>query len=114
MNKNHYETALLLGSGAALGQVIAILIEMSASIWSFIPLAGLILLFGYISLKNIADRKSLIHSGVKTRILTGVWTFFVWDLFRRRFLWPVDILKFVLLVLVLYFLYRVVRRRWEE
>jgi membrane protein DedA with SNARE-associated domain len=114
MEKNHYETALLLASGAALGQVTAILTEMSASIWSFIPITVLIFLFGYISLKKISDRKSLVHSGVKTRLVTGIWIFLVWDLFRRRFLWPIDILKFLLLVLVLYFLYRVVKRRWEE
>ncbi len=112
MDKNDYETGLLLASGAALGQVIAILIEMSFSLWSFVPTLFLIGLFGYTSLRAVARNKGLVTTGVKTRLTTGVWVFFVWDLCRRRFIWPIDLLKFMLLAVVLYLLYRVVRKIW--
>lgn len=113
MDKNCYETGLLLASGAALGQVILILVEMTFSLWSFVPTLFLIGLFGYTSLKALARNKGLVTTGVRTRLTTGAWMFFVWDLCRRRFIWPIDILKFILLFVVLYLLYRVVKRTWE-
>ncbi len=114
MDKKYYETALVLAAGVVLGQVVAILLEMAFSIWSFVPIALAILLLGFLSLRRIADAKGLINASVKTRIATGVWTFLVWELFRRRFIWIVDVAKFIILFAVLYILYRILRRRWEE
>jgi len=37
MNKKGYETAVLLAAGAVLGQIIAVLLEMSFTVLSFIP-----------------------------------------------------------------------------
>lgn len=114
MDKGYYETALLLAAGAVLGQIISILLEISFSIWSFVPMSIVIIFLGSVSLRNIAKNESLVTAGVRTRVATGVWIYLVWELFRIRVIWLVDILKFALLVVVLFFLYKIVHKRWEE
>jgi hypothetical protein len=113
MDKKYYETALLLAAGAVLGQILALLLEMSFSIWSFIPIALVIVLLGGISLRKIADARSMINSGGKVKIMTGIWIFLVWELFRVRFFWIVDLLKFIILFIVLCFFFRMVHKGWE-
>ena len=114
MEKRQYETALLLTAGVLLGEVIAILLALSFSVWSFIPILLVILLLGIISLWKIAHNKSLVKSSARIRLTTGIWVFLVWELMRRRFFWPFDLLKVVLLFVVVYVFYRIVRRAWEE
>ena len=114
MNRLHYETGILLASGAVIGQIIVILVEMSFSIWSFLPLGVLVMLLGYISLKKIGAHKGLITASDTTKVVTGIVIFVIWDLFRKRFFWPVDIMKFLVLLGMLYFLFRVLKRTWRE
>jgi len=103
MDRHHYETALLLASGAVLGQLVIILAEIAFSVWSFIPMIGLTLLLGAVSLRAISRNKGLITAGVNSRLITGLWIFLVWDLLRRRILWLPDVLKCGMLL-----------RKWEE
>lgn len=114
MDKKFYETALLLAAGAALGQTILILIEMSFRILSFLPVIVVVAVLGVFSLRKIAGYQSLVNSSVKTRLTTGVWILLVWDVLRRRTFAYVDVFKFLLLFAVLYFFYRMLRKRWEE
>lgn len=114
MNKKGYETAVLLAAGAVLGQIIAVLLEMSFTVLSFIPVILVIAVLGGVSLRAAARHKGLTNSSVKTRITTGVWIILVWELLRRRSVWPVDILKFSLLLIVLLILVRIVQKTWEE
>lgn len=113
MDKNHYETALLLAAGAVLGQIVTILADMSFSVWSFLPMIVVVCLLGAVTVRTIAQKKGLVTTGVKTRLATGVWISVVWELFRRRIIWPVDILKYILLFVVLYIFFKVVQRTWE-
>lgn len=114
MDKKHYETALLLAAGMVLGQILALFLEVSYSIWSFIPILLLVGLFGSISLRTVSRNRGLLNSGVKTRTLMGVWIFLVWELVRMRLTWLVDIPKFVTLAVILFFFYRIVKKKWEE
>jgi len=113
MDKNYYETALLLASGAVLGQILTILIDMSFSVLSFVPMIVLVCLLGVVSVRTVSQKKGLVKTSVKTRLVTGVWVSLVWELFRRRIIWPLDILKYVMLFVVLYALFKVVQRTWE-
>lgn len=114
MDNLHYETVLLLAAGAALGQVLIILMDMSFSLWSFLPVLIFVILLGSVSVRNIAKGGGLTRTGTVTRILTGVWMFLVWELFRRRFIWVLDIFKFFILAVVLCFFYLLVKRKWRE
>ncbi len=114
MNNLHYETALLLAVGAALGQVLIILMDMSFSVWSFLPVLIFIILLGSVSVRNIAKSGGLTRTGAVIRISTGMWMFLVWELFRRRFIWVLDIFKFFILAVVLCFFYLLIRGKWRE
>jgi hypothetical protein len=113
MDKEHYETALLLTAGAVLGQVISIALAMSWSIWSFVPMSFLVILLGGLSLRSIALQKSLVKTRARTRVITGVWMYIVWELFRLRVVWLIDGAKFSLLFIVLFVLYSIVQKTWE-
>ena len=114
MDKEHYKMVLLLAAGAALGQGLCILIDVSFSIWGFLPMILLVLVLGVLSLRSIARNKGLVTAGVRTRVATGVWIFLVWELLTRRMIWLVDIFKVALLFVVLFGLAAVLERRWEE
>jgi hypothetical protein len=114
MDKEHYKTALLLAAGAALGQILCILIDVSFSIWGFLPMILLVFLLGALSLRSIARNKGLVTAGVRTRVATGVWIFLVWELLNRRIIWLVDMFKVALLFVVLFSLAAILERRWEE
>ena len=112
-NRSWIVITIFISSGFALGQALAVIIESAMTFLSFLGLAVVMFIIGRISLNRLAvEINNGSYLSNRTLLLSGIWPSLVWELMRRRFLFVIDIPKFLILFGLLYLLARNFERKY--